>query len=76
MVANLANALHGAVYKPATQLISQCKDSANWKERRVAYVVISHISDGCKKQVEGDLKTFLNILLAGLDDSSSSFPRL
>lgn len=76
MVANIANALHGAVYKPATQLISQCKDSANWKERRVAYVVISHIADGCKKQVENDLKTFLNILLGGLNDSISSFPRL
>lgn len=70
MVANIADALHGAAYKPACQLISQCKNSPVWQQRRVAYVMISHISEGCKKQVETDLKTFLNIMLEGLNDST------
>lgn len=70
MVANIADALHGAVYKPATQLIAQCKNAGTWQERRVAYVMISHIADGCKKQIETELKSFLNIVLGGLCDRS------
>ena len=68
MVANLADALHAAVYKPATQLIMACNQSPDWKVRRAVYVLISHISEGCKKQVEGDLKTITNLMLNGLKD--------
>lgn len=75
MVANISNALYGAVYNPAMQLISQCKNSAVWQQRRVAYVLICHIADGCKKQVESNLKLIANILLEGLNDSRASLER-
>lgn len=56
------------MYKPATQLIMACNQSPDWKVRRAVYVLISHISEGCKKQVEGDLKTITNMMLNGLKD--------
>ena len=68
MVANIANTLHAVVYKPATQLISECSRSDNWKIRRVTYVMLSHIADGCKNQIETDLKTVTNVMLGGLND--------
>lgn len=68
MVANIAEALRAVVYKPATQLMSQCSRSDNWKVRRVTYVMLSHIAEGCKSQVENDLKTLLNVMLMGLND--------
>ena len=68
MVANIAEALHGAVYKPATQIISQAKNAATWQQRRVAYVMLAHISEGCKKQLESDYKVITSILLEGLND--------
>ena len=67
-MANIADALRAVVYKPAMALMSQCSRSDSWKVRRVTYVMLSHIADGCKNQVEGDLKTLLNVMLAGLND--------
>ena len=68
MVANFADALHAAVYKPATQLITQCSRSENWKIRRATYVLICHIADGCKKQVEANLPWITTMMLNGLND--------
>lgn len=72
MVANIADALHAVVYKPATQLISECSRSSDWKIRRVTYVMLSHIADGCKNQIETDLKTVTNVMLGGLNDGGAA----
>ena len=71
MVANIADALHAELNTPATQLISECSRSSDWKIRRVTYVMLSHIADGCKNQIETDLKTVTNEMLAGLIDGGA-----
>ena len=68
MVSNMASSLHAAVYKPIMQLVSQCSRSQDWKTRRCVYTLISYMADGCKKQIETDLKLHVNLLLTGLND--------
>ena len=36
--------------------------------RRCVYTLISNMSDGCKKQIETDLKLHTNTMLGGLND--------
>ena len=68
MVSSMSNSLHAAAYKPIMQLISQCSRSPDWKMRRCVYTLISNMADGCKKQIETDLKLHVNTMLGGLND--------
>ena len=68
MVATMATALHAAAYKPIMQLVSQCSRSNDWKVRRCTYTMMSHMSDGCHKQMETDLKLHTTNLMNGFND--------
>ena len=68
MVGNMANSLHAAAYKPLTQLISKCSRSDNWKVRRCVFTIMSYMAEGCRKQMETDLKLHTNNLISGFND--------
>ena len=64
----MSSSLHAAAYKPLMQLISRCSQSDNWKVRRCVFTVMSHMAEGCRKQMETDLKLHTNNLLSGFND--------
>lgn len=71
MIANIADALHAAVYKTATSLMVECARNPQWNVRRATYIIIGQIASGCKKQVEKDLNNFMSQIVAGLNDRES-----
>ncbi|KAK8810653.1 hypothetical protein WA158_007228 [Blastocystis sp. Blastoise] len=56
------------IYREVTKNLKGLIMNKDWKQRRAAYSAIWCIADGCSKNIEKDLGTWVNYIITGLND--------